>query len=85
MSESDVCRRQILTFKVDPPTVKVQGCIMAVDPYHSYLNDSERANQDIYNDFQIKHPLVSMVYTPIFQGPYSRTIIVKIRSYLKLS
>ena len=30
--ESDVCRRQILTSKVDPRTVRVKLFIMAVDP-----------------------------------------------------
>ena len=38
-------RRQILTTKVDLRTVKVKKIfVMAVDPYHRYLNDSERAN-----------------------------------------
>ena len=31
-SESDVCKRQILTSKVDPGTVRVKIFIMAVDP-----------------------------------------------------
>ena len=31
---SDVCRRQILTTKVDPRTVKVEIFLMAVDPYY---------------------------------------------------
>ena len=31
-SESDVCRRQILTTKVDPRTVRVQIFLLAVDP-----------------------------------------------------
>ena len=30
--ESDVCRRQILTYKIDPRTVRVKIFIMAVDP-----------------------------------------------------
>ena len=33
-AESDVCRRQILTCKVDPRTVTVILFLMAVDPYH---------------------------------------------------
>ena len=33
-SESDVCRRQILTTKVDPPTVRVKIFLMPVDPYN---------------------------------------------------
>ena len=31
-SQSDVCRRQILTYKVDPLTEKIKTLIMAVDP-----------------------------------------------------
>ena len=31
-SESDACRRQILTSKVDPHTVRVKIFLMAVDP-----------------------------------------------------
>ena len=34
--ESDVCRRQILTTKVDPRTLGAKICLMAVDPYHRY-------------------------------------------------
>ena len=30
-SESDPCRRQILTYKIDPRTVKVKIFLMAVD------------------------------------------------------
>ena len=42
--ESDVCRRQILTSKVNPRTVKVKIFLIAEDPYHRYSNESERAN-----------------------------------------
>ena len=40
-----ICRRQILTSKVDPRTVRVglQILIMAVDPLHRYSNEAERA------------------------------------------
>ena len=31
-AESDVCRRQILTTKVDPCTVRVKQFVMIVDP-----------------------------------------------------
>ena len=27
---------------------------MAVDPYHRYSNESERADWDIYDDFKLK-------------------------------
>ena len=27
---------------------------MAADPYHSYSNEAERANEDIYDDFNLK-------------------------------
>ena len=30
---------------------------MAVDPWHRYSNESERANEDIYDDFKLKKPL----------------------------
>ena len=33
-----------------------------------YLNDAERANQDIYGDFKLKNPLISIVYTQIFSA-----------------
>ena len=29
---------------------------MAVDPYYRYSNESERANQDIYDDLKSKKP-----------------------------
>ena len=29
---------------------------MAVDPCHRYLNESERANQDIYDGLKLKKP-----------------------------
>ena len=35
-SESDVCRRQIQTSKIDPGTVRVKICSVTVDPYHSF-------------------------------------------------
>ena len=41
---------------------------MAVNPYQRYSNGAERGNQDIYDDFKFqKNPLISMVYTQIFQ------------------
>ena len=30
---------------------------MAVDPQHRYSNESERLNEDIYDDFKMKKPL----------------------------
>ena len=51
-----VCRRQILTTKVDPRAVRVQIFLMVVDPSHMYSNESERANEDIYADFKLKKP-----------------------------
>ena len=56
MSESDVCRRQILTTKVDPRTVGVQLFLMAIDTQHRYSNESERANEDICDDFKMEKP-----------------------------
>ena len=43
-SESDVCIRQTLTFKVDPRTVRVKILTMALDPKHRYSNESVRPN-----------------------------------------
>ena len=42
-SKHETCRRQILTSEVDPRTVRVKTFLMAVDPYHMYSNESERA------------------------------------------
>ena len=38
--ESDVYRRQILTSMVDPHTLRVNICIIAIDPQHRYSNES---------------------------------------------
>ena len=43
-SESDVCRRQILTYKDCPRTERIKLFLMAVDPYHRYSNESQRDN-----------------------------------------
>ena len=43
-TESDVCRRQILTYKDDPRTESIKIFLMAVDPKHKYSNESEIAN-----------------------------------------
>ena len=40
---------------------------MPVDPQHSYSNESERANEDIYDGFKCKKMLVSLVYAKVFQ------------------
>ena len=37
-------RRQILTSKVDPSTVRLKIFIMDMDPYHRYSNEAERAD-----------------------------------------
>ena len=37
-------RRQSLTSEVDPRTGRVNIFLIAVDPYHRYANESERAN-----------------------------------------
>ena len=61
MSESDVCRRQILTYKDCPCTERIKHFLMAIDQLHRYSNESERANEVIYDDFNLKKPLVSMI------------------------
>ena len=43
---------RIRHLKVNPRTVKI--FIIAIDPYHRYLNESERA---IYNYFKLKKAL----------------------------
>ena len=43
-SESDVNRRQILTFKVGFRTEKIKNIIMAVDPQDRCLNEAETAD-----------------------------------------
>ena len=55
-TESDVCRRQILTTKVDPRTVRIKIFLIAVDPYHRYANESEWANEDICDDSNWEKP-----------------------------
>ena len=55
-SESDVCRRQILTSKVDPRNVKFKIFIIAVDVWHRYSREAERANQGIFDNFKLKKP-----------------------------
>ena len=39
MSESDVCRRQILTYKDGPRTERIKIFIMAEDPQPRYINE----------------------------------------------
>ena len=43
-SESDVCRRQILTYKHGARTRRNKIFIMAVDPLHRYTNEAYIAN-----------------------------------------
>ena len=43
-SESDVCRRQILTYEVYHRTERIKIFIMVVAPYPRYSNESEKAN-----------------------------------------
>ena len=43
-SESEVCRRQIQTYKEGPRAERVKIFIMAVDQQHKYSNEAGRAN-----------------------------------------
>ena len=43
-SESDVCRRQIMTYKDGLHTERIKTFITAVDPWHRYSNEAERVN-----------------------------------------
>ena len=56
-----------MTTKIYPRSVRVEIFIIAVDQEHGYSNELEKANQDIYDDFQFieQNPLVSMVYAII--------------------
>ena len=50
--------------KVNPRTVRVNIFLMVVDPSHRYSNESERANEDIYDDFELrKKHLFAMFFT----------------------
>ena len=69
-----VCRRQIMTSKVDPRTVRVQIFMMAVDSNHRYSNESERANYTTYDDFKLKKPL----WSPWFRTKYFSALRVDI-------
>ena len=52
-----------MTTKVDPRAVRVKIFLMAVDPSHRYSNESERADEDIYDNFKLKkNPLVSIIF-----------------------
>ena len=46
-------RRQILTSKVDPRTVRLKIFLMVVDQKHRYSNKSETANLDNYDYFKL--------------------------------
>ena len=48
-----------MTSKVDPRTVRVKIFITAVDSQHRYSNESERADEDIYDDFKLNKTLWS--------------------------
>ena len=63
-------------YKVDPRTKEITIFPMVVDPWLRYSNESERANWDIYYDFKLKNPLVSMVYTNTFQPCQGKTAIL---------
>ena len=64
-SESDVYIRQILTSKVDPSTVRMKPFIIVIET-HIQMKRKEltKTFMMIYN---LKNPLVFMVYTKIFQ------------------
>ena len=66
--------RQILPSKVDPYTVRIKIFLMIIDLYHRYSNESERANEGIYDDFKLKNPLVSKFFikyfSPLRDKPY---------------
>ena len=47
-SESDVCRRQILTSKVDPRTERVKIFIMVLDPYNIGIEMKRKMLTDIF-------------------------------------
>ena len=61
----DVYRRQILTSKDNTRSEIIPKCKMTGDPKHTYWNEAERDNQDIYDGFKLKKPLVSIAYTKI--------------------
>ena len=57
-----------MTTKVYPRAVRIKIFPMAVDPYHRYSIESERANEDIYDDLKLeKTSLVFMDFTKIIQ------------------
>ena len=43
-SDSDVCRRHIMTSTVDPRTVRVNIFVVVVDALYRYSNKAERPN-----------------------------------------
>ena len=58
-SESDVSRRQILTYKDDRRAERIKFFQMAVEPFHRFSNEADRANSVIYDDFKLKKNLWS--------------------------
>ena len=57
LSRQNLTSVDVLTTKVDLRTVRVKILLMAVDPLHRYSNETERANEDIYDDFKLKKRL----------------------------
>ena len=43
-------------YKDGPRTESIKLFPVVVDPLHRYSNESERTNQDIYDDFKLKKP-----------------------------
>ena len=43
--------------------MRIKKLIMLVDLSHRYSNESERDDYNMYDDFELKNPLVSIVYT----------------------
>ena len=53
----------VLTSKVGLRTERIKKIIKAVDISHRYSNDTERANEDIYDDFKLKNTLSFPLFT----------------------
>ena len=74
MSESDVCRRQILPYKDGPRTKRIKIFLISVDPQHRYSNEAERADYDVSDVFELKksfgfHSLYKKVSNTLFTMP----------------
>ena len=50
----------VLSYQDGPLTRRIKIFPMAVDPQHRYLNEAERAEYDVNDDFKLKKPSIAL-------------------------